>query len=153
MSLSGSGSTTYKERGVLMSLVLHGKVKGMRPVGGITNGGRYDGQSWNYVSMEVVDTLNGQEYSCQLRSNHDKYKEFVKVDVGQGPEDKKTGKKLDKLTLLKDWTGHSVKILIGATVPGERVIVDKDGGESTILVVRVYIDQLEDLGVPKVEGW
>jgi hypothetical protein len=88
-----------------------------------------------------------------LRSNSGVYKNFVKVEAGAGPKDETTGKNLDKLTLLQDWTGHDAKFLVGAATAGERKKKNKDGSEAIILQVRLFIDQLEDLGVPKVEGW
>jgi len=128
-----------------MSFILEGKVNGMRPVGNVIDEGARKGEAWHFLSMEVVDGEFGQVYSCQLRHNELIYKDFVDVQAGKGP------KGAPLLTLKQDFTGHNVRLLVKGVSAGERTIEDKESHvKSTILQVRVYIERIKDLGIPKV---
>jgi hypothetical protein len=118
-----------------MSLVLTGVVNGMRPVGGVVQQGERKGETWQFLSLEIVDARYGNVYSCQLR---DKYAQFGEIVVD--------GK------LKQDFTGYKVRVTIRSLSASEREIVDRHTGESkTVLQIRTQVTNIKDLGVPNEE--
>jgi hypothetical protein len=119
----------------IMSLVLTGVVNGMRPVGGVVQQGERKGETWQFLSLEIVDAKYGNVYSCQLRDKDAQFGEIV-VD----------GK------LKQDFTGHKVKVTIRNLSASERAIVDKNTGESrVVLQIRAQVTNVRDLGIPDDE--
>jgi hypothetical protein len=118
-----------------MSLVLTGVVNGMRPVGGTVQQGERKGETWQFLSLEIVDAKYGNVYSCQLRDKDAQFNQLVA-----------DGK------LKQDYTGHKVKVTIRALTASEREIVDKNTGEArSVLQIRAQITNIRDLGLPEDE--
>ncbi len=118
-----------------MSLVLTGVVNGMRPVGGVVQQGERKGDTWQFLSLEIVDAKYGNVYSCQLRDKDVQFGEIV-VD----------GK------LKQDYTGHKVRVTIRSLSASEREIVDKNTGEArSLLQIRAQVTNIRDLGIPDDE--
>lgn len=118
-----------------MSLVLTGVVNGMRPVGGVVQQGDRKGETWQFLSLEIVDAKYGNVYSCQLRDRDAQFSEIV------------SGGKL-----VQDFTGHRVKVTVKNLSASEREIVDKNTGQArVILQVRMQITNIRDLGIPDDE--
>lgn len=116
-----------------MAFVLTGVVQGMRPVDGVIEDGRRKGEKWQFLSLEIADSLYGRVYSCQMRDNDPQYKEYVAED----------GKKL-----RQDLTDHRIKVSVKNITAGEREIEDKESGQKrVILQVRMQITKVRDLGV------
>lgn len=118
-----------------MSLVLTGVVNGMRPVGGTVQQGERKGETWQFLSLEIVDAKYGNVYSCQLRDRDAQFNQFV------------NGGKL-----AEDLTGHKVKVTIRTLTAAEREIVDKNTGEArSVLQIRAQVTNIRDLGLPEDE--
>lgn len=118
-----------------MSLVLTGVVNGMRPVGGTVQQGERKGETWQFLSLEIVDAKYGNVYSCQLRDRDPQFNQFV------------NGGKL-----AEDLTGHKIKVTIRTLTAAEREIVDKNTGEArSVLQIRAQITNIRDLGLPEDE--
>ncbi len=115
-----------------MSLVLIGIVQGIRPVQGVVESGERKGQKWSFLSLEIVDPLRGNIYSCQMRDRDPQFAELV--DGGK---------------LKTDLSGHKVKVTIISQSAGKREIEDKITGEvREIIQIRSQITNLRDLGLP-----
>lgn len=118
-----------------MSLVLTGIVNGMRPVGGVVQQGERKGETWQFLSLEIVDAKYGNVYSCQLRDRDAQFNEIV------------SGSKL-----VQDFTGHKAKVTIKSLSASEREIVDKNTGETRVVMqIRAQVTNIRDLGIPDDE--
>ena len=115
-----------------MAMVLTGMVTGMRPVAGVTEQGKRKGETWAFLSLEIVESRFGKVYSCQLREEDPQYAEFV--------EDAEEG----KLAKDKDLTGHKVKVTVAAQSAGEREMPDG----RKVMQIRTQITNIRDLGIP-----
>jgi hypothetical protein len=106
-----------------MSATLVGRVKYNRLMQGKYEKGKRQGQEWEFLSLEIVDTTTGFTWSCQLPSEAESYQEF--------PDDS-----------LKN---HKVLVKIGSQSAGPRTL--PDGTQR--MQIRSQLIALEDLGVPK----
>lgn len=133
-----------------MPLILEGTVNGMRAVTGVIEQGKNKGQFWHFVSLEICDPRFGQVYSCQLRqSEKDLFAKFVKLEKA-----KENGQDVEKASLLQDWSGHNVKVLVKGISAGSRLVEDKETGRSeAVLLTRIYVAGLKDEGLPKTDDF
>jgi hypothetical protein len=146
-------------------MILEGTINGMRPVSGEVTQGKNKGSYWHFLSMEVCEPRFGQIYSCQVRmTEKDLFNEFVKVEKGKD----KNGNDGEVGRLLKDLTGHQVKLLIKGASAGERIKTTPAPApanpqargaaapapiEEVILQVRFYVAGLKDQGMPKTDDF
>ena len=103
-----------------MSATLIGKVNYNRVMSGTHDKGKRQGQKWEFLSLDILDTITGYTWSCQFDASEPKYQEF--------PDDS-----------LK---GHKVRVRISSQTAGERKFPDG----STKIQIRSRLIALEDLG-------
>ncbi len=103
-----------------MSVTLVGKVSYNRVMTGTYSQGKRQGQQWEFLSLDILDTTTGFTWSCQFDSSEPKYQEY--------PDDS-----------LK---GHKVRVKISSQTAGPRQLPDG----STKMQIRSRLIALEDLG-------
>lgn len=123
-----------------MAALLTGLVKGIRPVEGIVEQGKRKGETWQFISIEITDTMTGTVWSCQLREEDEQFAEYMAgADL-----------KANKLAKDKDLTNHKVKVRIVSQSAGEREIEDKGTNTKRVIFqIRTTITNIRDLGIPK----
>src|SRR5579862_1822622 len=118
-----------------MTFVLTGVCQGMRVVGNKADQEHAAGEKWRFLSLEIVDTGRSGVHSCQVSDRSTLWNEFV----GTGP----------KYELLKDYTDHKVKAVVGALQPAIVTVKDENGNDTgdTKAIVRIRLTRLTDLGL------
>jgi hypothetical protein len=101
-----------------MSATLVGLVKSARVVAGDK-----DGQHWEFLSLDVVDTAYGFVWSCQVRDSEEEYAGLIK-------------QKLE---------GHQVSLVVKGQSASPRTLKDN----RTIYQIRSQVCRVKDLGLPK----
>ena len=105
-----------------MPATLTGIVQGMREVEGTVKDGPRKGESWKFLSVEVMETRYGHVWSCQLRHDDTQYPDLVATDL----------------------VGHNVKVTIKSQSAAPRELADG----RKVMQIRSQVTNVRDLGVP-----
>ncbi len=105
-----------------MAVTIVGNVKFNRTVEGVYQNGSRKGEQWEFLSLDIVDTMTGFVWSCQLPSEDPSYTN----------------------TPDNSLKGHKVKAKITSQTAAERQLPNG----STRMQIRSQISALEDLGLP-----
>ena len=102
--------------------LLTGKVKSMRVVEGEYKAGKRQGETWEFLSMEIIDVASGMIWSCQLASEDEHYREVSQDNL----------------------VNHRVKVTVMGQSASEREL--QDGRK--VMQIRSQITNVRDLGLP-----
>jgi hypothetical protein len=100
--------------------MLTGVVKSARVVQGEYKTGKRQGEEWEFLSLEINDTVTGFTWSCQLSSEDGTYQGASRGEL----------------------VGHKVRCKITSQTAGPRTL--PDGSER--IQIRSQVRKLEDLG-------
>jgi hypothetical protein len=100
--------------------ILTGNVKSARIVEGEYKTGKRQGEEWEFLALEITDTVTGFIWSCQLASEDGSYINVKKEQL----------------------VGHKVRCKVASQSAGERELPDG----RKIMQIRSQVRKLEDLG-------
>ena len=100
--------------------ILTGNVKTARVVQGEYKSGKRQGEDWEFLSLEIIDSVTGFTWSCQLSSEDGSYPQVSRASL----------------------VGHKVRCKIASQSAGPRDLPDG----RHVMQIRSQVRKLEDLG-------